>query len=301
MYNESLSYIYAFSAVFSFSGAAIGMTYFSQKVSPLWMNVFKCSVAFAITIPALLIFNGSLLFDISSCWPFFVSGFIGLNIGDWFLLNAFKRIGPARTLVLFGFQPFFVGIFSFYVWGESLFPVQLIAIIFFLMCLILFSVERFKATRSWELKGLALALTGVFLDSSGILLTRYGYTLNPELTGLNVHYLRSMAALTSFLFLVPFVKINLVAGFKKLTGQQRGLAFLSSFFGTFLSLVFYMQAVKFGKLATVSSIILTDPVIATFFECVWLRVWPSRYLWLALLSFICAMFFLFYPQLFPMT
>lgn len=298
MPNENLAYIYAFSSVLSFSGASIGFTYFSHKVSVLWMNVFKCAVSFTIAVPVLYFLKGSLAFDVQSSWPFLLSGFIGLNVADWFVLSAFKKIGPARTLVLFGFQPFFVGGFSYFVWNEVVYPIQLVAILFFVLCLVLFSVERFKKTKSWEFEGLILALVGVFLDSSGVLLTRHGYNMNPDLTGLSVHCLRSLAALVSFLIYVPFVKINLLEGFKKLNPQQRSLAFLSSFFGTFLSLVFYMQAVKIGKLATVTSIILTDPAISTLFESLWLRVWPSRYLWLALLCFLCAMFFLFYPQIF---
>jgi len=296
--NQSLlAYTFAFSSVLTFSTAAIGFTYFSKKVSPLWMNLFKCLVCLFFSLPIVLYLNGKLWWDIHRVWPFLISGVIGLNFGDWMLLSAYRIMGPGRTLVLFGFQPFIAGGFAYFVWGEVIYPLQFVAILFFVLCLFLFSYERFKKSGNWEFKGLLLALGGVFLDSVGVILTRYGFNETPHLTGMEVQYLRTLSASLSFLVFVPFVRIGFVEGLMSLSNKEKSLAVLSSFSGTFLSLVFYMQALKLGKLATVTSIVLTDPVISTFFECLWIRAWPSRYLWLALASFACAMFCLFYPQL----
>lgn len=298
MQTDWLAYTYAFSSVMTFSAAAIGFTYFSLKVSPLWMNIFKCTVSFMICLPIIYWIHGQVLWPLEVAWPFLVSGFIGLNIGDWLLLSGYKRIGPARSLLLFGFQPFIAGTFAYLVWSETIYSVQLIAVLFFFICLFLFSYEKFKKQGRWEFSGLLFALSGVILDSVGVILTRYGFNQNPGLTGIEAQYLRTVSALFSFVIYWPFVKVGLWENFLRLTRQEKGIAFVSSFFGTFLSLVFYMQAVKIGKLATVTSIVLTDPMMSTLFESLWLRVWPSRYLWIALLSFACAMFFLFYPQIF---
>jgi drug/metabolite transporter (DMT)-like permease len=297
MNQALLAYVFAFSSVLTFSTAAIAFTYFSKKVSALWMNIFKCLVSLLFSVPVVYFLNGQLWWDWSVAWPFYVSGIIGLNVGDWMLLSAYRIMGPARTLVLFGFQPFITGAYAYFVWGEALLPIQLLAIIFFVLCLFLFSYERFKKSGSWEFKGLLLAFGGVFLDSLGVILTRYGFNENATLTGMEAQYLRTLAASLSFLIYVPFVKISFFKHYQSLNFKQKSLAFLASFAGTFLSLVFYMQALKLGKLATVTSIVLTDPVMSTFFECLWLRTWPSRYLWIALVSFFCAMFCLFYPQL----
>ncbi len=298
MNADLAAYLYAFSSVLTFSAAAIGFTYFTHKVSPLWMNIFKCLVSFAICLPLVLYLHGKVYWSIETAWPFYLSGFIGLNIGDWLLLSGYKRIGPARTLLLFGFQPFIAGGFSYLVWNETIYPIQLVAIFFFIICLFLFSYEKFKQKGTWEFSGLLFALSGVILDSIGVILTRYGFNQNPDLTGIEAQYIRTLAALVSFLIFVPFVRIGFMEGLRRLSLKERGVAVVASFFGTFLSLVFYMQAVKIGKLATVTSIVLTDPMISTLFESLWLRVWPSRYLWFALLSFFFAMFFLFYPQIF---
>lgn len=298
MNQDLAAALFAFSSVLTFSTAAIGFTYFSQKVSPLWMNVCKALVSFLVSVPIIWYLHGKLVWSWQEAWFFYVSGFIGLNVGDWLLLSAYKRMGPARTLVLFGFQPFIVGTFSYFVWSEKLYPIQFVAIIFFVICLFLFSYEKFKKAGHWEIPGLLFALGGVSLDSIGVILTRYGFNLHADFGGLEAQYIRTLGALLSFVIYVPFVKIGFMEGVKKLSGRERSLAVLSSFFGTFLSLGFYLHAVKLGKLAMVTAVVLTDPMMSTVFESVWLKVWPSRFLWLAMLSFFCAMFCLFYPQLF---
>ncbi len=302
MSQDTLAYLYAFSAVFTFSVAAIGFTYLSQKVSPLWMNIFKCIFSFLISLPLVIYLNHQVYWSFEQAWPFYLSGIIGLNLGDWLLLSAYKKIGPARTLLLFGFQPLIAGGFSYYVWGEMVYPKQLIAIIFFVICLILFGYEKFQIQRKLDFSGLLFALGGVTLDSLGVILTRYGFNENPQLTGVEAQYLRTLAALVSFTVLIPFIRLkiielNFIKNFLALTSGEKLLASVASFLGTFLSLAFYMQAVKIGKLAAVTSIVLTDPMMSTFFESLWLKKWPSKYLWYAMISFLCAMYFLFSPQL----
>lgn len=301
MTQDTLAYIYSFSAVFTFSFAAIGFTYLSNKVSALWMNIFKCLFSFLISLPLVLYLNHQFYWSFAESWPFYLSGFIGLNLGDWMLLNAYRRIGPARTLLLFGFQPLIAGGFSYYVWGEAVYPKQLIAIIFFIICLILFSYEKFRVHRKWEFAGLLFALGGVTLDSIGVILTRYGFNESPHINGIEAQYIRTLAALLSFLLFIPLVRKNIIRidfikNLKALSTNEKLLASMSSFLGTFLSLAFYMQAVKIGKLAAVTSIVLTDPMMSTFFESMWLKKWPSKYLWYALVSFCFAMYFLFSPR-----
>lgn len=296
MSHDLLAYFFAFSSVFTFSLAAIGFTYFSQKVSALWMNVFKCLVSFLVSIPVVFYLNKHLYWPLEDVWPFYISGFIGLGIGDWMLLTAYKKIGPARTLMIFGFQPLIAGSFSYYVWGETIYPKQLIAIIFFVICLALFSYEKFQTTRRWDFSGLVFAISGVTLDSIGVIISRYGFNLNPELSGLEAQYLRTTAALIGFILIIPFMKVHLLENYRKLTHNEKFVAVMSSFLGTFLSIAFYMQAIKIGKLATVTSIALTDPIFSTFFESLWLKKWPSKYLWYAMISFLFAMYFLFAPR-----
>ena len=64
------------------------------------------------------------------------------------------------------------------------------------------------------------------LDSTGLLLTRYGFTLRPEFTGFDAQYLRTVSALLSFMLYVPFIKIGFMEGLKSLTNTEKGVIFL---------------------------------------------------------------------------
>jgi len=262
----------------------------------MWMNVVKNSVAYVATVMTLLMFSGNLSVDWNTHWPFLVSGVIGLTIADYCLLSAYRWMGPGRTLILFGFQPLLTGVASYYIWGDVIYGLQFVSIFFFVLCLFLFSYERFKDSGRWEVQGLLFAFCGVFLDAIGVLLTKYGFETHPEVTGTQANYLRISASLLSFLVMSPFLKVQLLKGWQRLFPKEKSLVIVASLSGTFLSLVFYMQAIKLGKLATVTAIILTDPMIATVLECVWLRRPPSRWLVWAMVSFGCAMFCLFFNQ-----
>ena len=291
---------YALFSVLTFSTAAIGFTYFARKVSPLWMNSFKCVVALICCVIGLMLTGGTLEHSLVSAWPFILSGVIGLNFADWLLFSAYKRMGPARTLVLAGFQPLMAGGFSYFVWGEKVFAIQLVAIVFLIGCLFLFSYEGFKRSGQWETQGLIYALCGVFLDCVGVLITRYGFKSAPQIDGIEGNYLRILGAFASFIVLWALRSNGwreLRQGFAKLSQKELGIAVVASFFGTFLSLVFYLEAIKIGPLALVTSVVLADPMMSTLFECLWVRAWPSGYLWLALGSFALAMVFVFMPQI----
>ena len=173
---------------------------------------------------------------------------------------------------------------------------QFFAVIFFVGCLFLFSYERFRANRQWEIKGLLFALAGVLLDAVGVLLSRYGFDHTPQVSGIEGHFMRSVAALVVLLIVSPYFRVPFYEPFKKLVFKERFMVSMASVMGTFLSLVLYMQAIKIGKMATVTSIVLTDPMISTTLESFWKRQWPSRYMWAALVCFAFAMLCLFYPQ-----
>src|SRR5690606_21678936 len=123
-------YIYALLATLCFSGATIIFTEFANRTSIVWVNYFKALIATLIGAITISLFIGWDPVTLYAVILFMVSGFIGLNIGDYFMVSAFQSIGPGRTLLLYGFQPALVGIASYYFFGQTLSPYKLLAIIF---------------------------------------------------------------------------------------------------------------------------------------------------------------------------
>lgn len=294
MSNNTLSYILALGSNLSFALASIVFANYSKKISSLWMNTFKSSVTLILLILTIPILGGIKFVSISQTWPLLASGLIGLTIGDIFLLQAFAMIGAGRTLILFGFQPVIMAVSSFILFGQSFQNYHFLAMLIMLACLFLFSYEGFKKNGSWEVKGLLFALTGVLLDASGVLLSRHGFDIS-GLTPVEGHLYRTFGSVIGFAIIHYTIKpINLYSKFKIQSSRGKWILMASALFGTYLSLLLYMNAIKIGHLASISSIAITGPLFATFFECIYYKVMPGKYLWLSLVLFLFGFLVLYF-------
>lgn len=274
----------AFAASCCFSTASIVFARFSKQISSAWMNNVKvavCWMAICATLLFTATWTSASAFSIAAL---FISGAIGLGIGDIFLLRGFARMGASRTILVFGFQPVVMAIAGSFLFGQPLEWTHAAAIFFFLLCLFVLSLERYKSEGHWEIKGLLFALAGVLLDNVGVLLTRWSFDLSPSLDPLQANLYRCSGALIIFGLIAFIQPIQLVSQFRALSRRDQALAIGASFFGTFLSLSFYLSALKFGHLGTLSALVLTGPLISGLLECWLQRKWPSKYL---LFGFVC--------------
>ncbi len=223
-----------------------------------------------------------------------ISGILGLGLGDLFLLSAYARMGAGRTLILFGFQPLILGISSWYLFAQPLSFYKFLAVIFFLICLYLFSLEKFKEHGHWEIKGLIAALLGVLFDNAGILLTRWSFNSVADLSVIQVNFIRAVGAMLFFITFNPFLKSGLIQHFQKLDRQQKLVILVASVAGTFVSLMLYLTAVRVAHLASLAAMGVFGPLYATMLECMIQRKKPSPYLLWALASFLIGFFILLY-------
>ncbi|MCB0408438.1 MAG: EamA family transporter, partial [Bdellovibrionales bacterium] len=176
------SLYFALASNISFALAIIIYTSMSHKTTVLWTNCVKsltAVIAFSFTI---LLTTGWHSLHFTPFFLLFLSGGLGLAIGDQFLLKAFTIIGPARTMVLFSFQPLFMGVMAYILFQQKMATHRWIAIFFLIGCLMIFSYERYRIHRHWGIKGISFALIGVLMDGIGILMTRYSFDHAPFIT-----------------------------------------------------------------------------------------------------------------------
>lgn len=285
MKSDLSPYFLALGANFAFAWASVVFAHFSKTVSPLWTNAFKAIIAligFSITY---VIIGVPGLPPSISLFSFLLSGFLGLCIGDWFLLKAFKELGASRALMLYGFQPIILGVSSFFLFQQKVEPHRFFAIFFLIACLFVFSFENLKKTGSWQVKGILIGLIAISLDACGVILVRYGFEMSPNLSALEVNFYRCVAAVFGFIALAQVRPIHLVDNFKKFKTKTKVAIIAASFSGTFLSLMLYLSAVQTGHLATISSISITSPLFAEITECIVEKRLPSKFLILAFILF----------------
>lgn len=284
--------LYALCATLAFASASIYFTQYSRSMGATFVNFFKCAMAFA-AYGVLLIFMGWQPTQWGSFFAFMASGAVGLMLGDLFLLSSMKDIGASRVLMIFGLQPFLLGLGAFWLFDQSFSLMRFVGVGCMAACLFLMSLEKYKESGHWHLRGLTLGLLAILLDAVGILLTRYGFDGTPGLEPVEANFIRCFGALLGFFVLHIFYKPipfkSLFSQLSKKSWTELGLASLG---GTFLSLLFYLKAVATGHLSTISSVAVTGPLFATLFECLRHRKWPSPLAY-GSLAFFAIGFFIF--------
>lgn len=225
-------------------------------------------------------------------WPFFMSGFIGLALGDMFLISAFARIGSARTMVLWGFQPVFVGIGSYLFFGEEFDSIRLFAIVLLISCLLSFSYEGFKKKGHWEIKGLVLALTGVLFDAVGLFFSRYGFESNILIVPLEGHFYRCCGAILCFFLLAQVTPLKFFKNISSLKISEKGIVLTACFLGTFISIYLSLSAIQIGHLPSLAALSITTPLFTSLIEHIYEKRWPSFLFLFAFFQFLVGFFLL---------
>ena len=252
---------WALAATICFSYSSTIFTEFSRSITPQWMNAFKATVALVLFGSTCLIFNIWLPPNTNTVILLLLSGLLGLMIGDMYMLQAMKELGAARMLMIFGLQPFFLGISAKYLFQQHFSAWNFLGVIMMLGCLYTISFESYRKNGSWQIKGLTFGLIAVILDGLGILLTRTGFESTQGITSLQVNLIRCTGACLGFYFYHLFIqKIPLKPIFSELTLPKKTKLLIGSIGGTYLSLMLYLTAISKGQLSVVSSVTVTGPM-----------------------------------------
>ena len=293
-------FFYALGATLCFSYSSTIFAEFARKISPFWMNSFKTFIALiAFWITVLLLDNWESL-GVNALIAFLSSGCIGLMIGDIFMLHAMKDLGASRMLMIFGLQPFFLGLGGYFLFGQNFSLLNFVGVLFMLACLYTISLESYKKSGNWQFRGMLLGLIAISLDAIGVLMTKFGFESTPGISSAQGNALRCVGAVIGF-FLIQFLyykkkeRISFKPTWRTLSRNDKIKILAGSIGGTYFSLMLYLTAVSKGQLSVISSVSVTGPMFAGIFECVKWKRWPSTYLFIAFIFFIAG-FFIFSQQ-----
>lgn len=288
-------YWFAIAANICFGTASIPFARFALSHSPRWMNQLKVSIAMIGFVIAFFLLEQFVQLPWSGHAYLLVSGFIGLCAGDLFLFKAFASLGPARTLVLYSFQPFLLGIYGYFFLNQHLNLYQLTAIFCMVLCVFTFVLERNHLTGKPDLKNFSYAFIGIFLDALGVMLSRQAYEIDSTLGSFQVNATRGLGALIGFFILSPASYGLLTKDLIKMKSMDRNIAIGAAFLGTFVSLSFYLKALKNAHIASLTAISITLPIWVSLIEHVKKREFPNRYLWFAFLLFMIGFVLMNFP------
>lgn len=291
------AYFLALAAAILFSGASVIFARFSVSHSALWMNLVKnCVAGSAFLVAALVsvLLLGERLSDLSgaSAGLFFLSGLVGLAVGDYFLFRGYQRLGSARTIMVFSLSPLFLTLEGFFFFGQGLNRYQFLAILLMMACVWTISFEKFRERGEWEWHGILYALLGVLLDNVGVVLSRRAFDLSPGTSAFTANAVRCAAGILILYLWQLWRGDEKELRFGKLDWRDRSLVVFAAFMGTFLSLSCWLTAVKVGHIGTLAGVGSFNPVAASLWEWLLLRKRPTIYLVAALALFLCGFFLL---------
>lgn len=297
MFTGNGAYFLALFSAILFAGASVIFARFSVSQSALWMNLMKNSVAgaaFFIATAFSIAWTGERLADLSapSAGLFFLSGVVGLAVGDYFLFRGYQRLGSARTIMVFSLSPLFLTLEGLIFFHQSLSGRQFVAIFLMMACVWTISFEKFRERGEWEWHGIAYAILGVLLDNVGILFSRKAFDLSPGISALTANSVRCIGGVLVLLVWQHFSKEKNFGRFARLDWRDRALVIFASFMGTFLSLTLWLTALKVGHIGSLAGVGSFNPVAASLWEWLLLRKRPTIYLVVALLLFLSGFFLL---------
>ena len=276
----------AIGANLCFGTASIVFSRFALSHSPQWMNQLKVSVAMIGFLIAFLMVESFTPLPLKGHVYLLASGFLGLCLGDFFLFRAFTTLGPSRTLVLYSFQPFLLGIYGYFFLGQILTTAQSFAILCMILCVFTFVLERGKKSGKFDIHYFGYAFIGIFFDAIGVMLSRQTYEMDANLGSFQANATRAAGALLGFFIIKPKSFAVLTHHLVHMKSRDRNLAIGASILGTFVSLSLYLKALKTAHVATLTAISITLPIWVSLIEHVRKKEWPNRYLWTAFLLFL---------------
>lgn len=286
-------YLAHLASTLMFATASQMYAHYSKRFSPLWMNSWKAAVSLLGSIAVVAMVFGFREHPVASLLTIAASGLVGLFLADLFILKSFARIGPARTLVFYGFHPIITGVGGYVLFNQNFNFAKLIALIFFLGCLFSFSLERYRESGKWEIAGILGAFLGVSLDAIGVLLSRHAFDSAPSMDPIEGHLYRCLGACAGFFIVGRIQPFGFISHFKELKRSFQFLVLFGSFLGTFVSLWLALYAVQRAHLATLSAISITGPMFAALLESFLQKRRPSKYLVISLVFFCLGAFTLY--------
>jgi drug/metabolite transporter (DMT)-like permease len=287
--------MYAICGVIAFTTASFLFRAITHRTSPLWMNAFKASVAaisFALWAGIEGVSKGFPTLGGTMILALIGSGLMGLNISDWFMLRSYARMGPARTMIVYRFQPLYLATAGYLLLGQTLNSQQFFAVFLLIACVAVLSHEGKRHRGTWDLAGVGVAFAGMMLDGSGVLLSKWSFQHSPGLTVAQANVIRCVGALLGFFAISQWKRpegIGLVPTFRKLGSRYQALATAGAILGTSVGLFLWLKALSIGNAAQVSAFGGLAPVVAIGIESVLERKWPGPHAIAALILSLAAL------------
>lgn len=245
----------------------------TRRAGSISVNIIRLLIALVIYAVISSFTRGMFLpFDASSHqWIWMsISGLIGFVFGDYFLLKSYEFISARITMLIMSLAAPLASIISWFVLGETMEALSLIAMFITLLGIVLVITEKKKLEDeqlgkksrklqfSFSPKGLIFAFLGTIGQATGLVLSKYGMR---DYNVFAATQIRIIAGAFGFLILVTLIKRW--PRVKQATTDRVSMKFImiGSIFGPFLGVYASLLAIKFTTIGIASTIMAIIPVL----------------------------------------
>lgn len=268
-----LGELLAFSTAISWALCSIIFEAATKKADTVSINVLRLASGI-IFLGVITFFTKGLFLPLDSSinnWTYLgISGVIGLFLGDIFLYQAFYLIGARLCMLFMTMTPIIVGIFGFFILGEKLTLLQLLAMCVTCSGILMVVIKpntKIKNKKKLTPKGLVMITLGVTLEALGNIFTKKG-AYNYD-AGASTQ-IRMICALGVFIFYLTFSKKwgNIIKTVKD--KKNFGLILLGTLVATLgiTALIGAFNRINTGVASTIASIspIIVIPISIIVFK-----------------------------------
>lgn len=191
----------------------------------------------------------------------FLSGLIGLVIGDLLLFEAFVRIGARISMLIYASVPPMSGILAYFLLGEAMTVRQILGMVVTLTgiaIVILVKGDSKKVKLAHPVAGILLAFGGAFGQALGYIIGKFGLSNYDPFAATQIRLLAGIIGFT-IIFTIRGTWKQFFASFK----EKEAMAFitLGSFFGPFLGISLSLLAIQHTNPGVASTLTSITPVV----------------------------------------
>lgn len=243
-----------------------------ESVHPIALNLFKNIFAMVLFIPTMFILKIQFIQNLSSTFYIylFLSGIIGIGIGDTLFLKSLNLLGAGLTGIVYCLYAPFVIIFSVLWLDETLSILQVLGAFLIVLAIFIATYKRgaSQIKRERIILGVLFAILANIAFATGIIIMKplLGHT-----SILWATFVRLIGGIISLFLILIFIPSRYKI-IKSLTIKGSfTYTIWGSFVGTYLSMVVWLGGMKYTKASIASALNQTNTIFIFLFAAIILK------------------------------
>ena len=243
-----------------------------EQVHPIALNFFKDLLAVVLLIPTTFLFGETIFRDVTGrdYLILFVSGAVGIGIADTLFFMSLNLLGASLIAVVDCLYSPFVIALSLIFLGEKLGVFQILGVAMIISAVLTVSQPKARAgiSRRNLILGISFGVLAMAANAAGIVIVKPLLERSPLIWVTEMRLLSGVIILAAILFLHParrriLLSLNAVGSWP--------YTLLGSFFGAYLSMVFWLGGMKFTQASVSASLNQISNVFVFILAAIFLK------------------------------